>query len=162
MEVEIDHKLTIRICILLIIMLGSSNLSKHFASKWLKPDDIDLTKLLNVGESFNASGFVTLGATTNRTKKPGDEIFSTPAMIHKMNKFLIQKVNMKLPQYHAIVTNKVTCQHKAPLSLGAHYNLSASVSNVTKENAEFRVICDDDMKKVIGQAIIKIGVIRFE
>ena len=131
----------------------------RFASKFVKAKALDLTKMVNEGEVFNSQGFVTLGMTTNRTKKVGDDIFSTPAMIHRMNQFVIGKLNEKLPPEHFSVSTKVCCQHKAPLSIGERFHLLAKVNNVKENDVEFSVLCQSDQNVVIGDATINLKVV---
>lgn len=139
--------------------LSSRNFTDSLS--WVKPKNVDLTKILKVGDSFHSCGYITLDKTTNRTKKPGDDIFSTPAMIFSMSKTVLTKVNDLLPSHYSSLTTKVTCQHRAPMSLGEHYNINAKVTKVEPISAEFDVDCQNDEKKLIGKANIKIGIVGY-
>lgn len=145
-----------------MISCSNSFASKNFAQslKWAKSKTADLTKLIKIGDTFHSSGFITLDKTTNRTHKPGDDIFSTPSMIYCMSKTVLTKVNDKLPANNSSVTTGVICQHRAPMSLGDHYNITVRTTKVEPKNAEFEVNCLNDNNKLIGNATVKIGIVE--
>jgi predicted thioesterase len=93
--------------------------------------------------------------TTNRTGKPGDEIFCTPMMIEHMNEIVSKNLTTLSKAEFDIRTLKIVCAHKAPLALGKSFTLKAKVEKVAPETAEFRVLCvATDNQKVIGDATI--------
>ena len=135
---------------------------RSLSRNWLKPMNIDLKKLLKVGQEFRSEHEVTPVLSTNRTQKPADDIISTPGMIGKMDDQTCKYVNSFLPSNHSAITSKVVCQHKAPLSLGEHFTINGKVEDVDQRQAVFHVLCLSQSSKVIGDAKISVKVIRHE
>ena len=95
--------------------------------------------------------------TTNRTGKPGDDIFCTPMMIEHMNDAVLRAARKNTADEIRIL--KVSCAHKAPLALGESFVLRGKANSVSGDTAEFHVLCSTvDEKKVLGDATITIKV----
>jgi predicted thioesterase len=93
--------------------------------------------------------------TTNRTKKPGDDIFCTPMMIESMRVLAVKSVLPFCDPQSELRLAEVSCSHKAPVFLGARIVLRAEVTKVAASDIEFRVLCHAEAtKKLIGEAIL--------
>lgn len=129
--------------------------------KWNRPSDLDLSALIRQGDQFSTKVVVTEPMTTNRTKKPGDDILSTPSMIDTMDNYALEHANSRLSNNYTSIIRKVSCNHKAPLSIGKTFSVDGRVKNVSKDAIEYSVICSKvDSNTVIGDATIIVEVIK--
>ena len=112
----------------------------------------NLKRLVSPGATFKETQTVLPHMTTNRTGKPGDDIFCTPMMIEQMYDIVLRNVACKAR------VKRVVCTHKAPLALGGSYVLEGEATDVNQDTATFRVVCKSVGAKprVLGDATITI------
>ena len=112
----------------------------------------NLKRLVSPGTTFKETQKVLPHMTTNRTGKPGDDIFCTPMMIEQMYDIVLRNVACKAR------VKRVVCTHKAPLALGGSYTLEGEATEVSETNATFRVVCTSlgANPRVLGDATITI------
>jgi predicted thioesterase len=115
----------------------------------------NLAKSLQPGQKFFDTQEILLHMTTNRTNKPGDEIFCTPMMIESMRTLTVKSVAPFCDNHCEPRLVEVSCAPKAALPLGARVTFSAEVTKVTPSDIEFHVLCHAEAtQKVIGDATL--------
>lgn len=133
-------------------MLG---VSRAVMSRYLPAN---LAGKIAVGEIFRDTQKVLPHMTTNRTGKPGDDIFCTPLMIERMNGLALAHVSKLVPGSDVRVV-KVSYTHKAPLGLGEQFLLQGQTESVDSDEASVRVLCRTiDEKTVLGDATITLKI----
>lgn len=132
-------------------------------SSWKKPINVDLTKLIDKTKTYRAEKVVTLPMTTNRTKKPGDEIFCTPAMIHEMNVLSCNIVNGLTPSNISPLISEIKVKHLAPLGLGGRFLMEAKITDLKPTSVDFDVqSINSETNKVFGTGHISVSIIEHD